>query len=85
MNVFFNPMAVNASISLYPNPTADYFRIIGIEGSALLNISDLKCRVLIKRQINCNENISVSDLPNGVYIAKIKTSTGTVEKKLVKK
>jgi len=84
MNAFAFPMIINASVSLYPNPTTDFFQVIGIEGTALIKISDLKCRVLITRQITGSENVSVSELPKGVYIAKIKTSTGTIEKKLVK-
>jgi len=75
----------NATINLYPNPTEEYFQIDGIEGSALLIISDLNCRVLLTKQIESNEHISVANLPKGVYIAKIISAIGTVEKKLVNK
>ena len=85
MNALTFRTIINASISLYPNPTTDYFQIIGVEDTVLLTISDLKCRVLLTKQIISSENISVITLPKGVYIAKIKTSTSTVEKKLVKK
>ena len=85
MNNTVQPTTINATISLYPNPTEDYFQISGIEDSALVTISDLNCIVLIKKQITGDENISISTLRKGVYIAKIKTSSFTVEKKLIKK
>jgi hypothetical protein len=72
-------------ISLYPNPTSDYFQITGIVGTALVTISDLHCRVLLKKQIDEDEKISVVTLPKGVFIAKISTASHTVERKLVKK
>jgi hypothetical protein len=78
------PMVKKATISLYPNPTTDYFQVKGIEDTAQIIVSDLYCRVLIKKQILIDENISVSSLRNGVYIAKIITASSTVERKLVK-
>ena len=77
-------VAKKPGISLYPNPTADFFQISGINDTAWITISDLCCRVLIKKQIIADENISISTLRNGVYIAKIVSATGTVERKLVK-
>jgi len=72
------------TISLYPNPATDYFQVSGIEDTASIVISDLYCRVLIKKQIVGDENISVSSLRNGVYIAKITSASGIIERKLVK-
>jgi len=69
---------------LYPNPTSDYFQITGIVETALVTISDLHCRVLLKKKINENEKISVDTLPKGVFIAKISTSNQIVEKKLTR-
>jgi len=73
------------AISIYPNPTTDFFQITGIEDTALLTISDLHCRVLLTKKIIENEKISVSILPKGVFIAKISTSGFIIEKKLEKK
>ena len=84
MNTSTLPPAKKATISLYPNPTTDSFQISGIEGTALLIISDLNCIPFLKKQINADENISISTLKKGVYIAKIVGSGGTVERKLVK-
>jgi hypothetical protein len=85
MNTLTQPIAKNATICLYPNPTSDYFQISGIDDTASLIISDLNCLVLIKKQITSDENILISHLRNGVYIAKIITESGIVERKLVKK
>lgn len=85
INTLTQPTVKKATISLYPNPTADHFQISGIEGTASLTISDLNCFVLVKKQITSDENIQISHLRNGVYVAKIITSTGgIIERKLVK-
>lgn len=83
MNVPFLTTKIDASISLHPNPTTEYFQICGIEGGARLTISDLYCRVLFVKQVLCNEDVSVGSLRKGVYIAKIVTPTGIFEKKLI--
>ena len=85
MSTLTQPTINKASISLFPNPTADYFQISGIDDTALLTISDLNCFVLLKKQITNDENVQISHFRNGVYIAKIVTSSGIVERKLVKK
>jgi len=85
LNTCSSPTIKSVAISLYPNPTSDYFQINGIVGTALVSISDLHCRVLLKKQINENEKISVDSLPKGVFIVKISTANQIVEKKLVKK
>lgn len=85
VNTCSPPTIKSVPISLYPNPTSDYFQITGIVGTALVTISDLHCRILLKKQINENEKISVDTLPKGVFIAKISTANHIVEKKLVKK
>jgi len=83
MNAPFLIPKIDASISLYPNPATEYFKICGLDGTVKLTISDLCCRVLFVKQVLCNEDVSVSSLRKGVYIAKIVTSTVTVEKKLI--
>ena len=72
-------------IRLHLNPATDSFQFIGLEDTALLTVSDMHCRVFLKMQISGEENISVSSLRKGVYIAKITSGTCTIEKKLEKK
>ena len=71
-------------VKLVPNPITDYFQITGIEGQALVTITDLNCLKLIEKQITDSEAISVSSLRKGIYVAKISTNAGTFERKLVK-
>lgn len=72
------------TISLHPNSTSDFFQIKGILDAALVTISDLNCRVLLSKRVVGDENISIDTFKNGVYVAKIVTSTGIVERKLIK-
>lgn len=74
-----------SSVALYPNPTTDAFQINGIEGLASLSILDISGKQVLAKQVTANENVSVSSLPQGVYIVRISTAEGSVEKKLIKK
>lgn len=73
-----------SNVAIYPNPTNDVFQVSGIEGSANLNISDISGKQVLTKQVTANEDVSVSSLPQGVYIVKITTPEGTTEKKLIK-
>jgi hypothetical protein len=73
-------------ISLFPNPTTDYFQISGIVGTAKLIISNTHCKILMtKENISSEEVICVKSLPKGIYIAKIISNIGTERRKLEKK
>ena len=72
------------SIKIYPNPIKDEFIIAGMKGSYIIQLSDLNGKELIFKNINENENVSVSTLPKGLYILKIKADEGTTERKLMK-
>ncbi len=84
MNAFSLPTLNHSKIKLYPNPTSDFFQVSGIEGAATIIISDLHCFVQLKVQIIGDESIPVKTLRNGIYIAKIITASGMVERKLTK-
>lgn len=75
---------LDAKVSLYPNPVTTSFQINGIEGTYTVILSDLNGKNLFTKQVIGNENISVTNLPKGMYIAKIITKEGTIEKKIVK-
>ena len=72
-------------INLYPNPTTDAFQISGIEGLVMLRLLDINGRLLLTRQVTGNESVSVSSLPKGLYIVKLITADGTLERKVIKK
>jgi hypothetical protein len=79
------PTIKDASINLYPNPITESFQISGIVGTALMTMSDLNGKTILTKQVIGNENISVGTLPKGVYILKVITNEGTIERKVVKK
>lgn len=79
------PTSLKSTISLHPNPVTDYLHIKGLTDIALLVISDLNCIPFLRKQIGVDERIALDNLKKGVYIAKIITSTETIERKLVKK
>jgi len=73
-----------SSITLYPNPAIDDLQIKYLDGVGSFTLSDLSGRQLINKKIANNEVVSVAALPKGVYIVKITTKDGTIEKKVVK-
>jgi|GEM_PF-730956 phage-related protein len=77
--------ATTDNIICYPNPVAEGFQVSGIEGKAMLTLTDISGKALIMKEINGNEYIPATALPKGVYIIKIATQSGTIDKKLIKK
>lgn len=84
MPVLIQPPTLSV-LKLVQNDESNDFYIVGIEDIALLVVSDLHCKVMLKQQVANNELVSISSFRKGIYIAKIITETAMVEKKLVKK
>ena len=72
-------------LKIYPNPVTHGFQINGINGLSMLKLSDINSKVLLTKEINNNEYISLSSLPRGVYFVIVNSAGKTIEKKLVKK
>jgi len=79
------PTLVSESVNIYPNPVTDGFQINGMEGSGTLILTDLSGKVLLTKQVKTNEYVSVGFLPKGIYIVKIATEKGTIERKVLKR
>jgi len=75
----------NEKIRLCPNPTKDAFSVSGIIGVAILKLLDINGRLLLSKQVANNESVSVSSLPQGMYIVKLITTEGITESKIIKK
>lgn len=73
-----------SAIKLVQDEITDGFYFEGIEDTAQLIVSDLRCKMLIKQTIANREFVSISSLRKGIYIARITTAGGMVAKKLVK-
>ena len=77
----------NEDLSIYPNPTGNFFVISGNIENELLNIEIYDMRgVLCKQQQGyLGEQIDVALLPSGLYTVVIKTQANEqVIKKLIK-
>jgi len=78
------PTAALSALKLIQNEVTNDFHIVGLEDTAQLIVSDLNCKVLLRREVINEELVSISSFRKGTYIAKIITEGGTVEKKVVK-
>jgi len=74
----------NQNIRIYPNPVFDNFSIYGFEGVINLKIIDLNGKMLIDKKVSMNENLSISNLPKGMYIVNVKNREGEFSTKIVK-
>lgn len=70
-------------LTLYPNPATDALSIKNFEGLATIFISDVSGRLLISKDITANESVSVSYLPNGIYLVGVKLNNIKKIEKLI--
>jgi hypothetical protein len=81
-----NTEIINANkMAVYPNPVTDGFHISGINEKSTLNIFDINGKLLLTKEIDDSEYVTVSSLPQGIYLVRISSDAGVFEKKLVKK
>ncbi|MFY8212969.1 MAG: T9SS type A sorting domain-containing protein [Flavobacterium sp.] len=77
-----------ALFSVYPNPSHDVITVSSAVNSAIstLTITDINGRVVkqIAPENIANQQISITDLTNGVYFLTIQSSEGTFVEKLIK-
>ena len=71
-------------IYLYPNPVTDGFFIKGLNGNGTLALLDISGKMLLTKQVSGNEYVSLSTFSKGLYIVKITSAEGTIERKLLK-
>ena len=71
------------TVNIYPNPVSNAFQLIGIEGTATITLTDVSGRLLISKEVITNETVSVSTLPNGIYLAAIKSNNTKKTEKLI--
>ena len=80
-----NLLIENSDIQLFPNPTSDNFRIIGLEDSVILKLVEINGKEIFIRQVTNDEPVSISNLPKGLYIVKLITKNGIIGKKILRK
>ncbi len=72
-------------LSVYPNPVTDEFQIHGIKGIATISVFDCNGKLLLNREVENNEYVSVKSLPKGLYIVRIISNSDMFERKLLRK
>jgi len=70
------------SISLYPNPTTDTFKLSSSNTIESVQIYSVTGSVL--KTFSTQESYNISDLATGIYIANIKTALGSTSLRIVK-
>lgn len=78
-------MQIVPSLSFYPNPVKVGFHINGLTDNGILTLTNLNGSVLFTKQVADNEYISISTLPEGIYIAKIASNNFSIERKILKR
>jgi hypothetical protein len=75
------------TISIYPNPATDNIHIVLPENilHALFILYDMQGKVLIRREINNQDMVSISNLATGMYIYNVRTSKQNHTGKLIRK
>ncbi|MBE0676661.1 MAG: T9SS type A sorting domain-containing protein [Bacteroidales bacterium] len=77
--------AATGAVMIYPNPATGAFTVSGIEGEATVTVTDLNGKVLLKREVPNEGQVSVTALEDGIYIVRINHLNGVARLKLVKK
>jgi hypothetical protein len=79
------PLAVNeldAKVRIYPNPTNDVINIDLPITNFKVTLSDSKGSVVLK--VDNKNQISIKELPTGLYFLNVKTADGETTKKVIK-
>ncbi|PKP08212.1 MAG: hypothetical protein CVU08_15325 [Bacteroidetes bacterium HGW-Bacteroidetes-3] len=64
-------------VTIYPNPASDSFKISTLEINDEITVQIFSISgQLVAQQKYFNEEINVSQLPNGVYLVKVTLSSG---------
>ncbi len=79
--------AKNNSVKIYPNPaTEGYFIVESKSGNGSVTVYALNGNVILSQIITqTTQTIEIPELPNGIYLVKIKTENGVTTKRLVVK
>lgn len=73
------------SLNVYPNPAVNSFSIGGLTETAKVSVSDLAGKLLLVKDVQVNNSIDLNGLSQGLYMVRISTSKGTLDKKLMVK
>jgi peptidoglycan hydrolase-like amidase len=74
---------LNTSIIIYPNPSNGLIHIDGINSNAIIEITSLHGKTLLKNKIN-NGTVDISALPCGLYLITVYGKDFTQTQRLIK-
>ena len=72
-----------SQLSVYPNPATDILYIQSLMAVQSIVVYDIHGRIVI--QAENTTSVSVSNLPNGIYLVKVKTASDETIQQVVKK
>jgi hypothetical protein len=78
-----NTSANVKEVSVYPNPAGNAIQVTGVQGKVTLKLLDVNGRLLFTKEVTANETVPVSFLPNGLYMATIKSNDVAVTQKFI--
>ena len=55
-----------------------------MDGVGNVSLTDLNGKTILTKMVTDNENISISEITKGMYILKMITKEGTIERKVMK-
>ena len=88
-NIIEMPTAVptlnSDKIKINLDPVSESIIIQGIEGICNISIYNLDGKAMLCKQVQPNENTSISNFPRGLYIVRINTKKETIDLKVLKK
>ena len=68
---------------IYPNPATDYIRIFGNITHSTVRIFDVNGRMVINLQLTDDQNISLSELQDGIYFVNVLTEHFNMTNKMI--
>jgi hypothetical protein len=75
---------INASISIYPNPAADFINItLPSNEETSISIADYSGKIVYSTKVNASAVLNVKDLNAGVYFIKLKSKKINLTKKIM--
>jgi hypothetical protein len=80
--------SISAAVShqelrIYPNPVKDMMKIKMTTASACMELVDITGRTLLTQPVTDGAEISVENIPSGVYMLKVTSTEGTAVKRIV--
>ncbi|AWI26221.1 T9SS type A sorting domain-containing protein [Flavobacterium pallidum] len=79
-----DPIGSN-SVMLYPNPTHDRVQVATKAAAATVTVFDINGRLIYTQQlVNGSGDIDLTNVQAGVYLFRVATEKGTINKKVVK-